>query len=90
MTLRFLARKIQRMDLPLTAMGKTVGWAGLGRKIGILFDVPIRRPNGNVEYDAGCMSLEFKKMNGLNMQIYKVCHTDSHLSSPHSAFKWIL
>ena len=36
------------------------------------------------------MSLEFKKMNEPSTQIYKVCHTDSHLSSPRSACKWIL
>lgn len=35
-------------------------------------------------------SLEFKKMNEPSTQIHRVCHTDSHLSSPRSACKCIL
>lgn len=38
-----------------------------GEKVGILFDMPIRHPNGDVEYDVGYMSLEIKKLNGVKM-----------------------
>lgn len=47
--------------------GKTVEWTGSGGKTGILFDMPIRHPNGDAEYDAGYVSLEIKKLNGSKM-----------------------
>lgn len=56
------------MDLPFTTMGER-RWHGqvFGEKIGILFDMPIRHPNRNGEYDIGCMSLEIKKLNEAKM-----------------------
>lgn len=47
-------------------------WTGSGGKTGILFDMPMRHPNGEAEYDAGYVSLEIKKLNGTKMSIYKV------------------
>lgn len=70
--------------------GKTVEWTGSEGKIVILFDMPIRHPNGDAEYDAGYVSLEIKKLMGRRCKYTKLCRTDSHSSSPSSAFKWIL